>query len=83
MTTTECFVTIESTAEGRAGYFFDYSQSAEKQQMAGVPLGLLDWKFFFFSWWRNPLYWLDSTDVVIPDRPAFEARLRDKNIVES
>ena len=22
-------------------------------------------------------------DIVIPDRPAFEARLRDKNIVES
>ncbi len=64
----ECFVTIESTAEGRAGYFFDYSQSAEKQQLAGVPLGLLDWKFFFFSWWRNPLYWLDPTGVVIPDR---------------
>jgi len=64
----ECFVTIESTAEGRAGYFFDYSQSAEKQQLAGVPLGLLDWKFFFFSWWRNPLYWLDPTDVTIPDR---------------
>jgi hypothetical protein len=65
---TECFVTIESTAEGRAGYFFDYSQSAERQQLAGVPLGLLDWKFFFFSWWKNKAYWLDPTDVVIPQR---------------
>ncbi len=65
---TDCFVTIESTAEGRAGYFFDYSQSAERQQLAGIPLGLLDWKFFFFSWWKNKAYWLDATDVVIPQR---------------
>lgn len=65
---TDCFVTIESTAEGRAGYFFDYSQSAERQQLAGVPLGLLDWKFFFFSWWKNKAYWLDPTGVVIPQR---------------
>lgn len=64
----ECFVTIESTAEGRAGYFFDYSQSAERQQLSGMPLGLLDWKFFFFSWWNNKAYSLDSTDVVLPQR---------------
>ena len=65
---TDCFVTIESTAEGRAGYFFDYSQSAERQQLACVPLGLLDWKFFFFSWWKNKDYRLDPADVVIPQR---------------
>jgi hypothetical protein len=65
---TDCFVTIESTAEGRAGYFFDYSQSAEKQQLSGVPLGLLDWKFFFFSWWKNKDYRLDPENVVIPQR---------------
>lgn len=65
---TDCFVTIESTAEGRAGYFFDYSQSAERQQLAGVPLGLLDWKFFFFSWWKSKAYWLDPIGVVIPQR---------------
>lgn len=66
----DCFVTIESTAEGRAGYFFDYSQSAEKQQMSGTALGLLDWKFFFFSWWKNKDYSLDPTGVVIPQRLA-------------
>ena len=65
---TDCFVTIESTAEGRAGYFFEYSQSAEKQQASGTPLGLLDWKFFFFAWWKNKEYRLDPTGVVIPQR---------------
>lgn len=65
---TDCFVTIESTAEGRAGYFFEYSQSAEKQQSSGTPLGLLDWKFFFFAWWKNKEYRLDPAGVVIPQR---------------
>jgi hypothetical protein len=65
---TDCFVTIESTAEGRAGYFFDYSQTAEKQLLSGTPLGKLDWKFFFFSWWKNKAYWLDQTEAIIPQR---------------
>lgn len=65
---TDCFVTIESTAEGRAGYFFDYSQAAEKQALSGAPLGQLDWKFFFFSWWKNKFYWLDPATAVIPQR---------------
>lgn len=64
----DCFITIESTAEGRAGYFFDYSQSAERQALSGTPLGKLDWKFFFFTWWTAPKYWLDPSDAVIPQR---------------
>ncbi|MBD1602089.1 terminase [Pseudomonas typographi] len=52
----DCFVTIESTAEGRSGYFFDYSDTAEKRQLSGAPLGRLDWKFFFFSWWKSAEY---------------------------
>jgi hypothetical protein len=63
----ECFVTIESTAEGRAGYFFDYSQQAEKQQLSNIELGALDWKFFFFSWHNNNDYQLDIAGT-FPDR---------------
>lgn len=62
----DCFVTIESTAEGRAGYFYDYSQSAEKQQLMNLPLGDLDWKFFFFTWWKHKEYTL--TPATIPER---------------
>ncbi|TDV53449.1 hypothetical protein EDF87_101537 [Pseudomonas helmanticensis] len=59
---TDCFVTIESTADGRAGYFFDY---CGEQLLSGTPLGKLDWKFFFFSWWKNQAYWLDTAEAVI------------------
>ncbi|MGJ8525189.1 hypothetical protein LMG33818_000897 [Halomonadaceae bacterium LMG 33818] len=63
----DCFVTIESTAEGRAGHFFEYSQQAEKQSLSGKPLGALDWKFFFYPWWRNPDYSL-PVETGIPQR---------------
>lgn len=64
---TECFTTIESTAEGRAGYFFDYCQLAEKALMQGKSLSPLDWKFFFFSWWKNPQYAIDPVEQ-LPQR---------------
>ncbi|MEX9754889.1 terminase, partial [Providencia vermicola] len=63
----DCFTTIESTAEGRAGYFFDYCQSAEKAQIQNKTLSNLDWKFFFFSWWKNPEYAIDPVEQ-LPQR---------------
>jgi len=60
-------ITLESTAEGRSGYFFDYCQDAEKSQLQGKLLSNLDWKFFFFSWWRDPLYAIDPVES-IPER---------------
>ncbi|EML0361271.1 terminase [Providencia rettgeri] len=55
-------ITLESTAEGRAGYFYDYCQSAEKAQIQSKTLSNLDWKFFFFSWWKNPEYAIDPVE---------------------
>uniref|UniRef100_UPI00241311DD terminase n=1 Tax=Enterobacter agglomerans TaxID=549 RepID=UPI00241311DD len=63
----DCFTTIESTAEGRAGYFFDYCQEAEKAQVQGKTLSSLDWRFFFFTWWRNPQYAIEPVSS-LPQR---------------
>ncbi|HIE4543196.1 TPA: terminase [Providencia rettgeri] len=60
-------ITLESTAEGRAGYFYDYCQSAEKAQIQSKTLSNLDWKFFFFSWWKNPEYAIDPVEQ-LPQR---------------
>ncbi|CNF10188.1 Terminase large subunit [Yersinia rohdei] len=60
-------ITLESTAEGRAGYFYDYCQDAEKAQLKGKELSNLDWKFFFFSWWKNPQYAIDPVEA-LPQR---------------
>lgn len=53
-------ITIESTAEGREGYFFDYCQKAQKLRDSESDLNLLDFKFHFFPWWMREEYRLDS-----------------------
>ena len=48
--------TLESTAEGRHGFFFDFCMEAEKLKKLGVELTSQDYKLFFYSWWQNPEY---------------------------
>lgn len=45
-------VFIESTAEGKEGHFYDMCQDAQ----TNPPKSNLDFKFFFFPWWRHPEY---------------------------
>jgi hypothetical protein len=59
--------TIESTAEGKAGYFYDYCQESEKRQAKGITPASMQFKFHFFSWWMDPEYRI-SESVEIPDR---------------
>ena len=49
-------ITIESTAEGREGYFYDYCANSRKQKQPSQ----LDFKFHFFSWWLRPEYEIDG-----------------------
>lgn len=49
-----CILFIESTAEGRQGYFFDYCEDAQKKQIMNVRLSALDKRFHFFPWYENP-----------------------------
>ena len=56
------FVFIESTAEGSWGDFYNLCMTAMSH--AGS-LTKLDFKFFFFPWWKHPDYQLDE-DVEIP-----------------
>lgn len=57
-----CTITLESTAEGRAGYFYEYCQEAEKLHLQGKDINPLEWKFFFFSWWQNPQYEIEPNE---------------------
>ena len=59
------FVCIESTARGREGHFYNLCKSAQALQDSGSKLGKLDWKLWFFPWWRHPDYVLDSKNVLI------------------
>ena len=50
---------VESTAEGKEGHFFDMCQTAFDQEKSGKILGPLDFKPFFFPWWKEPAYKLE------------------------
>lgn len=63
----DCVITIESTAEGKAGYFYDYCQEALSRQRKGMEVGQMDWELFFFPWHENPDYSIDE-QIVVPDR---------------
>lgn len=50
------YVFIESTAEGSGGYFYEICKKAQKTEKEKLRLTELDWKFFFFPWWKDPSY---------------------------
>ncbi|WP_318652027.1 terminase [Pseudomonas sp. PDM16] len=59
-------VTLESTAEGREGYFFDYTQIARALLARGKKPTVMDWQFHFFPWHQESAYKLDPVDVAVP-----------------
>ena len=65
-------VSIESTAEGREGRFYDMTvdamKIAEKVAAGTATLNKMDYKFFFFGWMHNELNQADPKGVVFYDR---------------
>ncbi len=53
---TDQIIAIESTAEGREGYFFDYSKEAELLASTKIELSPMQMRFFFFPWFKEPGY---------------------------
>lgn len=53
-------VFIESTAEGRSGYFYDICKKSQEDKQAKRKLSNLDFKFHFFPWYMEPSYRLGN-----------------------
>ena len=51
--TGEAILTVESTAEGRTGYFHDYCKEAQDRDKMGRKPTMQEFKFHFFPWWDN------------------------------
>jgi len=49
-------VFIESTAEDGEGNFYEICKRAEDMSKMSIKLSALDFKFFFFPWWKNQSY---------------------------
>jgi len=58
-------ITIESTAKGQSGVFYDICKQAMELAKSGKELSEMDWKFFFLPWWKHPSYRLKG-DIIIP-----------------
>ena len=65
------FIFVESTAEGQEGDFYKMCQDAEGNKNPGP----MDFKFFFYAWWKHPGYVLDPEGVIIT--PAMEKYFHD------
>ena len=58
-------IAIESTAEGREGYFYQFSKESEQLALQGRVLSAMQMRFFFFPWYDEPGYRESSTGIVV------------------
>lgn len=58
-------VSIESTAMGKEGEFYEYCVKSAKAKSRGTVLSKLDFRFHFYAWWRDPKNALDPKGMVI------------------
>lgn len=68
-------ITVESTAEGQAGDFYDMCQAAKAKMEAESPLTALDFKFHFAPWFTSPEYRLSDDVVITPKMEQYFAKV--------
>lgn len=71
-------ITIESTASGKQGKFFEFCESAQQLKKMGIVLSPLDFKFFFFPWWKEPNYRLKGKYVLTQRYKDYFKNLKQK-----
>ena len=57
---TNGIITLESTAEGRQGYFYQYAETAKKLKDRNKQPNELDFNFHFYSWYKREEYAIDG-----------------------
>ena len=73
-------ITIESTAEGSDGYFYDIVMGAAERGNEG--LTSLDYKLFFFPWYQDKEYRMDNPmNLSVKDTDYFKAVEKELGIV--
>ena len=78
------FLFIESTAEGQEGHFYDLCKTAMDADLldANRELGMMENKFHFFPWWRDPRYQSDTKVVLPQEYIKYFSRLKLKYGIE-
>lgn len=71
-------ITVESTAEGHSGHFFELCEQAKK--MDGKELTELDFKFHFAPWFTSPEYVLSGPATETTEHQEYFEKLESKGI---
>jgi hypothetical protein len=73
-------ITVESTAEGRGGAYYEMVQIARRLEDEGRALTDLDFKFHFYPWWTDEGYVLNGDVVETSERAEYFQELGEKGI---
>lgn len=71
-------VSIESTAEGQEGYFYEFCMDAERARKEKRELSALDFKIFFFPWFIDPKYKMEGNLTFTDEDKAYFRTLETK-----
>lgn len=58
-------IAIESTAEGREGYFYEFSKQSEALSLSSQSLSPMQQRFFFFPWYDEPGYREGGEGIIV------------------
>lgn len=75
------YVYIESTAEGKDGYFYDICKKAQQNGEEKRELTKLDFKFHFFPWYQEPSYTLTNRFPVSLEQKEYFDHLARMGVV--
>lgn len=75
------YIFIESTAEGRDGYFYQFCQAARKRLLQGILPNRLQFRFHFFPWWKHPEYAIDDPVTITRELADYFDELESKGIL--
>ena len=77
-------VDIESTAEWNSGYFFDMTMKSMELEEQWKELTDMDYKFFFFPWFLDKSYILETWDEIRTEtKEYFEKVKQDSYIIRT
>lgn len=74
------YIFIESTAEGRDGYFYDICKQAQINKLQNKKLSKLDFKFHFYPWFGEEAYKIGSVFPVTNEMQQYFDHLSSINI---
>lgn len=70
-------VDIESTAEGASWDFYDKCMKALENEEKWKVLSDMDYKFFFFPWYLEPSYTIDSDEIITKETREYFEKIKN------